>query len=112
MLKLILIMQALRDGMNRKRWIFLRGLTRGNIHWGNFPELFKNANPDNEVEFLEIPGNGFLNNEITPTNIIQVIDLLKSKSNFCKENVPINICGISLGGMIALKMGRALSSTN
>ena len=84
-------------------WIFLRGLTRGNIHWGNFPEIFLKINPDAKVEFLEIPGNGLLNNELTPTDPKLVIDLIRAKSSFCQNNLPFHLCGISLGGMIALK---------
>jgi pimeloyl-ACP methyl ester carboxylesterase len=89
--------------MSRRNWIFLRGLTRGNIHWGDFPEIFKKITPEAAVEFLEIPGNGNLCNEITPINAKEVVDLIRKKSQFCQENLPVNICGISLGGMIALK---------
>ena len=84
-------------------WIFLRGLTRGNAHWAQFPEIFKNANPDAIVEFLEIPGNGSSNKEVTPINAKEVIDLLRTKSLIVQKNTPFHICGISLGGMIALK---------
>ncbi len=84
-------------------WVFLRGLTRGNIHWGNFPEIFKRLNPEAEIEFLEMPGNGLLSEEISPINPKQVIELLRYKSKFCQNNLPFNICGISLGGMVALK---------
>lgn len=86
-----------------QRWIFLRGLTRGNIHWGNFSETFKKYCPGAELEFLEIPGNGFLNNEITPLDGRAIVELLRSKSSFVKQGLSFNLCGISLGGMIALK---------
>jgi pimeloyl-ACP methyl ester carboxylesterase len=89
--------------MNNSRWIFLRGLTRGNIHWGKFPEILKLAYPDIEVEFLEIPGNGYLNLEKTSTDINQILKQLKNRSKFCQQNLSFNICGISLGGMVALK---------
>jgi pimeloyl-ACP methyl ester carboxylesterase len=84
-------------------WIFLRGLTRGNIHWGNFPEIFKKMNPNAKVEFLEIQGNGTRNIETTPIDPEEVIGLLRERSEFCKEKTKFNICGISLGGMIAMK---------
>jgi pimeloyl-ACP methyl ester carboxylesterase len=96
-------MPAFRGGMNNRRWIFLRGLTRGNVHWGKFPEILKTANPDIEFEFLEIPGNGYLNNEKTPTDIKAIINLLRSRSKICQQNLTFNLCGISLGGMISLK---------
>jgi len=84
-------------------WIFLRGLTRGNAHWAQFPEIFKEINPSAQVEFLEIPGNGTVNHEDTPTNAREVIDLIREKSWIVQKNIPFHICGISLGGMIALK---------
>ena len=85
------------------RWIFLRGLTRGNIHWGDFPALFLEKNPEAEVEYLEIPGNGLLSFEITPTDPKILIDLLKNKSHVAQSSDTYHLCGISLGGMLALK---------
>lgn len=89
--------------MNKERWVFLRGLTRGTIHWGDFPEIFKKMNPHVEMEFLELPGNGYLNNENSKTDVKELIDYLRSKSQFVKQKDPIHLCGISLGGMVALK---------
>jgi homoserine acetyltransferase len=84
-------------------WIFLRGLTRGNVHWGDFPEIFMAANPGAQVEYLEIPGNGLLCNEVTPVDPEEVIKVLKNKSKLAQGNNTYHLCGISLGGMIALK---------
>ena len=89
--------------MNNKRWIFLRGLTRGNIHWAEFEDVFKLKVPDVEIEFLEIPGNGYLNEEKSPVSAKKLINLLRSNSNFVKNGEPFNLCGISLGGMAAMK---------
>lgn len=89
--------------MNNNRWIFLRGLTRGNIHWAEFPSVFKKINPDAEMEFLEIPGNGQCFNESSPVSISDLVRTLRSKSRFVQENKTFNICGISLGGMAAMK---------
>jgi pimeloyl-ACP methyl ester carboxylesterase len=89
--------------MTNQNWVFLRGLTRGTPHWGNFPEIFQKLNPKALVEFLEIPGNGSLNLEKTPIHPKTVIHFLKERSLFCQNKTPFNICGISLGGMIALK---------
>lgn len=85
------------------RWIFLRGLTRGNIHWGDFSAMFLAKNPGAEVEYLEIPGNGLLSLEVTPTDPKILIDLLKSKSHLALSDNTYHLCGISLGGMVALK---------
>lgn len=87
----------------KQSWIFLRGLARGNGHWGDFPEKFKIALPEAELEMLEIPGNGTRHAEITPTDPILVINEIKKKSLILKKQEPIHLCGISLGGMVALK---------
>lgn len=92
-----------KTGSKTNNWVFLRGLTRGNIHWGKFPEEFKKLNPDCDLVFLEIPGNGSLNNEETPITAKTVIDLLRARCKFTLENESFHVCGISLGGMIALK---------
>lgn len=90
--------------MTNNNWIFLRGLTRGNAHWGNFPEIFKSLNPESEAEFLEIPGNGTLNKVDTLVDAKKIIYFLKRKSKFySQEEMPVHLCGISLGGMVALK---------
>lgn len=89
--------------MNNNRWVFLRGLTRGNIHWSQFPAVFKSLNPDAEIEFLEIPGNGYRSEESTPLTSKSLLDSLRSESTFVKNKQTFNICGISLGGMAAMK---------
>lgn len=89
--------------MSNQNWVFLRGLTRGNIHWGDFPQVLKKNNPDVKMELLEIPGNGELFQQKSPTNCLEVIKILRASSQFCQTKTPFNICGISLGGMIALK---------
>jgi len=87
------------------RWMLLRGLTRGNGHWGNFPDLLKNAGVD--VELMEIPGNGTTCKEKTPLAVAEVIASIKSRSRFCQDGLPFHLCGISLGGMVALAWAEA-----
>lgn len=89
--------------MNSNRWIFLRGLTRGNIHWAGFPSAFQGINPDAEMEFLEIPGNGYCFDQSSPLSVKKLIESLRSKSKFVQDKKSFNICGISLGGMAAMK---------
>ncbi|MBC7712460.1 MAG: alpha/beta hydrolase [Rhizobacter sp.] len=89
--------------MNNNRWVFLRGLTRGNIHWSEFPSVFKMINPNVEIEFLEIPGNGLCSNEKSPVNPEVLINVLRAKSRFVQNKETFNLCGISLGGMAAMK---------
>lgn len=86
-----------------KRFIFLRGLTRAAFHWGDFQLIFRSTHPDYEVEFLEIPGNGILHNTDTPIDPVEAIRQLSLQSQFVKEGLSFHLCGISLGGMLALK---------
>lgn len=83
------------------KWILLRGLTRGQGHWGDFPNLLQKKGV--EIEFLEIPGNGTLHKLKTPTEVLEVISYLRSSSRFVSSSESFNILGLSLGGMLALK---------
>lgn len=93
----------MNDGMKTHNWIFLRGLTRGNIHWGSFPEIFQQHYPNDRVELLEIPGNGTQFDKSSLSNPAETIEFIRSQSQFCHNNEKFNLCGISLGGMIAMK---------
>jgi pimeloyl-ACP methyl ester carboxylesterase len=86
-----------------KNWIFIRGLTRGVFHWGEFAKKFQDLHPDYKIEFLEIPGNGELSELITPDDPIELINFLRSKSKIIQSGDEYHLCGISLGGMIVLK---------
>lgn len=83
--------------------MLLRGLTRGNGHWGDFPEILKSKIPDAEIELMEIPGNGTQNNKKTPVDVEEVIKDIKSRSQFLRDKDSFHLVAISLGGMVALK---------
>ncbi len=89
--------------MESRRWIFLRGLVRGNAHWGDFPKVLQHLNPTWETEYLEIPGNGTVHSFKTPLSVEAVILFLRQRSRFSNQGQAFHICGVSLGGMIALK---------
>jgi pimeloyl-ACP methyl ester carboxylesterase len=97
--------------MNKSQWsagmeskiMLLRGLTRGNGHWGDFPEILKSKIPDAEIELMEIPGNGTQNHKKTPVDVEEVIKDIKSRSLFAQQKYPFHLVAISLGGMVALK---------
>lgn len=75
---------------------------RGNGHWGDFPKVLQESDASIEIEFIEIPGNGTLFRETSPMHAQQVIDRIRVRSKFCISGEPFNLCGISLGGMVAL----------
>lgn len=83
-----------------KKWILLRGLVRSQFHWKNFGETLKERLQLDEVQTLELPGNGFLSQKTTPTDILETIAQLRSQLNF-DRGPSFGIIGISLGGMLA-----------
>lgn len=84
-------------------FIFLRGLTRGAIHWGPFKTLLEQKKLAHEIEFLELPGNGELAHLHSPTEAHLAVELLRKNSLLLQKKEPVHLIGISLGGMIALK---------
>ncbi len=85
----------------QKNWILIRGLVRGVGHWSDFPERFKKAFPDDSLELLEIPGNGTLYKEKSPTNMMQMVESFRKQSQFIQQGKSAHVLAISLGGMAA-----------
>lgn len=78
-------------------WYFLRGLSRSELHWGQFKPKFEKAF-QTQVTCLELPGNGHRFGEKTPLSMEELIsDLRKKKLKTHPE--PVWALGISLGGM-------------
>ena len=90
-----------------KKWILVRGLTRSSYHWLDFPEKLKNRLQLEMVLTPELPGNGYLHNLVSPTDMTSAISMLKKNSIELSPNKelfstqPIGLIGLSLGGMIA-----------
>ena len=89
--------------MKSKRIIALRGLSRGQKHWGVFPQTLNSLDSEIDLELLEIPGNGTRASEDCPLDAAKVVRMIREKSRFVKNQQSFSILGISLGGMIALK---------
>lgn len=85
----------------QKNWVLIRGLVRGVGHWSDFPETLKAAFPNDNFEFLEIPGNGTLYQEKSPTNVTEMVESIRRQSQFIQQGKKVHIIAISLGGMIA-----------
>ena len=84
-----------------KKWILIRGLTRSHFHWFEFKNLIKNELNLDSVECPELPGNGFLHQLNSPTDLLTCVNELKKQ--IAPINEPVGILAISLGGMIATK---------
>ena len=91
---------APQGGAAPDTWIFLRGLTRSSAHWGQFVAEFEVENSA-QVIALDLPGNGALWQEPSPTRVAQM-------ARWCQQEVQrrgiqgtVGVLAMSLGGMVA-----------
>lgn len=85
-----------------KNWILVRGLMRSQFHWKKFPELFKAELQLNSVQTVELPGNGFLCAQQTPTSIDSAVEKIRDQITN-RGTDAFGIVGISIGGMLATR---------
>ena len=83
-------------------WVFLRGLIREQRHWGQFPVQFQHEFPNVNVVTLDLPGNGTLYREPSPTRV-------EDMAQFCRQELlrhglppPYRLLALSLGAMVAV----------
>lgn len=88
---------------NTRRWILLRGLARGTGHWGSFAQKIQEKFPNDEFEFLNLPGNGERFQEESPSEISGFVKDLRASSQFVQEGKSFNILAVSLGAMVAVE---------
>lgn len=87
---------------SRPTWVLLRGLAREKRHWGEFPTRLGEA-LGVEVLCPDTPGNGELNEETSPLRIDATMERVRSEIG---QRTPINLFGLSMGGMIATEWAR------
>ena len=83
-------------------WIFLRGLTRESGHWGAFVERFQVALPGSTVLALDLPGNGALCKQRSPTRVVDMVAHCRSQLNSAGVAAPYHLLAMSLGAMVAV----------
>lgn len=86
-----------------RSWIFLRGLTRGQGHWADFVERFRRRRPGDEVELLDLPGNGERFRERSRLDLEFVAKELRERSQLVKSGRRVQLFGHSLGAMVAVR---------
>ncbi len=81
-------------------WILLRGLTREQSHWGEFPQLLADAFPEQQFHLVDLPGTGVHFNDPCPESIAAI----REKVRHGVEHIPgpYSLLGLSMGGMVAL----------
>jgi pimeloyl-ACP methyl ester carboxylesterase len=89
--------------MQRKTWIFLRGLIRQHRHWEDFPQRFKTALPGSEVVTLDLPGNGDLFDRRSPVSISGMVDSVRKQLHQLNIQTPVNVLALSLGAMTVIE---------
>lgn len=88
-------------------WIFLRGLTRESGHWGAFTAQFESALPGCEVVALDLPGNGSLCQQASPTQVQDMVEHCRAELDRRWLPAPYHLLGMSLGAMVAVAWSAA-----
>lgn len=91
---------------NNRKWILLRGLARGRGHWGSFAATIQARFPQDEFEFIDLPGNGERCEELSPHSIRDFVRDLRARSRFVQAGEKFRILAVSLGAMIAVEWMR------
>ena len=83
-------------------WILLRGLTRESRHWGDFVGQFQQVFPTHQILPLDLPGNGLLNLQTSPSRVDKMVEHCRVQLRQRKKEPPYNLLAMSLGAMVAL----------
>ncbi len=85
-------------------WLFLRGLSREQRHWGDFLDVFASRVGGARVHRLDLPGTGTEWARPTPGTIHGIAEDLRERFLALREGHPgpWAILGMSLGGMVAM----------
>lgn len=85
-------------------WVLLRGLSREGAHWGDFPAVFRAAlqqqQPGAELLLLDLPGNGSLHQQASPTQVAAFVDACREELRRRGVQTPVWLVGMSLGAMV------------
>ena len=84
-------------------WIFLRGLTRSAGHWGAFVAEFEVVHPQARVLTLDLPGNGALWAQSSPTSVAHLMQDCRAQWQALGHTGPVRLLAMSLGAMVALE---------
>lgn len=87
---------------NTQPWVLLRGLGREARHWGEFPQILRDALHGASVLTPDLPGNGLRWQETSAASIAGQCDSLRAALSDLLAQGPVNVLAISLGGMVAV----------
>ena len=84
-----------------RTWIFLRGLSRSSLHWGEFVAQFQCELPQDALLMLDLPGNGTLHLVQSPARVRDMVEHCRLQLSAQGVAPPYNLLAMSLGGMVA-----------
>jgi pimeloyl-ACP methyl ester carboxylesterase len=90
-----------------RTWLLLRGWTREAAHWGGFIDAMRAALPGDRIAPLDLPGAGRFHRERTPASIEAVAACVRDRAGREGLAPPLNLFGLSMGGMVAMEWARA-----
>lgn len=90
-----------------RQWILLRGLAREAGHWGSFVADFGRAMPQDRVLALDLPGNGTLHRQPSPTSVAAMVHACRDALAARGIAPPYHLLGMSLGAMVATQWAHA-----
>lgn len=80
--------------------VLLRGLSREQAHWGEFPRQLQQALP-NPVVAIDLPGVGQAMDEDAPLSIEHMVLQLRQRMPFGQKG-PFHLLAMSMGAMVAM----------
>ncbi len=97
------------EGPSGDTWVLLRGLIREHGHWGSFPQRLQQALGAERVLTPDLPGNGRLNTQRSPTQIADMVDACRQqvRAELGTGHPPVHVLSISMGGMLATAWAQA-----
>lgn len=84
-------------------WVLLRGLVREQRHWGAFVGEFQRALPDAHVVTLDLPGNGALHTQASPTHVQGMVVSCRQQLLAMGLPGPYRLLAMSMGAMVAVQ---------
>ncbi len=85
-------------------WVLLRGLTREQGHWGDFPNMLQAALPqDSQVLTPDLPGNGQWWQQRSPTSVADMVQALRQQLKESGRPAPYRVVALSLGAMVTVE---------
>jgi pimeloyl-ACP methyl ester carboxylesterase len=85
-----------------RHWIFIRGLGKASQHWGDFVPRFREAFPGDQIEMLDLAGNGSEKERLSFLNIATYREDLRSRSQWIRQGKAVHLMTISLASMISV----------